>query len=84
MSMYTYFQKEMRDLHLPPGSCLKEREIEKANKLVKIAMDQKKVSPTRIMIRCGCVTNCAHAINSPKLISPTAGLCIFANFSLRQ
>ena len=30
-----YFQREAKDLHLPPGSCLKEREIEKANKLVK-------------------------------------------------
>ena len=39
MSMYTYFQREAKDLHLPPGSCLKERETEKANKLVKIAMD---------------------------------------------
>ena len=34
--MYTYFQREVKDLHLPPGSCLKESEIEKANKLVKI------------------------------------------------
>ena len=39
MSMYTYFQKEAKDLHLPPGSCLKEREIEKAIKLVKIAAE---------------------------------------------
>ena len=39
-----------------------ERETEKANKLVKIAMNQKKASTTRIIIRCGCVTNCARAI----------------------
>ena len=42
MSMYTYFQREAKDLH-SLGSCLKEREIEKANKLVKIAIKQKKV-----------------------------------------
>ena len=28
MSMYTYFQREAKDLHLPPGFCLKEREIQ--------------------------------------------------------
>ena len=39
MSMHTYFQREAKDLNLPPGSCLKEREIEKVNKLVKIAAE---------------------------------------------
>ena len=38
---------------------LKEREIEKSEESTLTPF----FSPTRIMIRCGCVTNCAHAIH---------------------
>ena len=67
MSMYTYFQREAKDLH-SLGSCLKEREIEKTNKLFFVIFiflqGQNVFSPATVKQSVGLPVSTLHGSSS--------------------